>query len=183
MPDIKGSAVRDAVATHIEHRNEEYQRVLARLDPPTRRLFLGQIPSNGWFPLDAFAHYLAAKVIESGEPAEALVGRAELVVERQLRGIYRVFAMLLSAESMVAKITAINATYFRGVQVERTPSGNHGAVIRYIGFESRHHLMEFIIVGFYRKALEICGARNVQAEWTPPISGTRGYAELAVSCE
>jgi hypothetical protein len=155
--------------------------VLARLDPGTRQLFQEPIRPNGWFPLDAFTRFLEARVSESRQPAEALVGRSEAVVERQLRGIYRVFAMLLSAESLVAKITAINTTYFRGVEIVRTPLGSSGAVIRYVGFEPQHHLMEFIILGFYRKALEICGARNVRAGWTTPISAKAGFAELAIS--
>jgi hypothetical protein len=183
MPDIKSSAVRDSVATYVERDREEYQRVLARLAPATRQLFLDPIPPNGWFPLDAFMRFLEARGIESGQPAEALVGRTEAVVERQLRGIYRVFAMLVSAESLVAKITAINTTYFRGVEIVRTPKGKHGAVIRYVGFGPQHHLMEFIILGFYRKALEICGARNVQTEWTTPISEAAAFAELAISWE
>ena len=183
MVEIKGSTIRDAVAAYQEHLADELLRVLARLDPSTRELFQDRIAPNAWFPLDALVCYLEAQLVESGAPAEMLIARTEVVTERQLNGIDRIFARLLSPASVVGRIAAINATYFRGVEVERRSSSDHGAVLLYVGFEPRHELMGYIIIGFYRKTLEVCGARSVRADWTTPISAGAGYAELTIGWE
>jgi hypothetical protein len=180
MVEIKGSTVREAVAAYRAHRRDECQQVLAALDPKTRAL-IEDVQPNEWLPLEAFVRYLQAQVDVTGEDARTLhTRRAELVVERQLHGIYKVFAKLASPQALISRLTALNSTYWRGVEVERRLEGKTRAVLRYSGFEAGHRLMEPILVGFFRKALEVNGARDVKAEFTVPIGGP-GPAELVVT--
>jgi hypothetical protein len=41
--------------------------------------------------------------------------------------------------------------------------------------------MGFAIIGFFRKALEISGAKDVVIYFLTPIEEGRGYAELSIS--
>lgn len=82
---------------------------------------------------------------------------------------------------MIKRIAAVHATYFQGVPIDVKPLGNGQALIRYTGFEKQHRIMGFAIIGFFRKALEISGAKNVVVRFTTPIEEGKGYTELALS--
>jgi len=55
------------------------------------------------------------------------------------------------------------------------------ATVHYTGFEKQHYLSEYGIIGFFRKALEISGAKNVAAEFTNKISAGTGIADLSLT--
>jgi len=103
------------------------------------------------------------------------------VIERQLHGIYKAFVKLGSPEFVIKRIAAVHATYFQGVPIDVQLSGNGKALIKYTGFETQHRIMGFAIIGFFRKALEISGARDVVIYFLTPIEEGRGYAELSIS--
>jgi len=50
-----------------------------------------------------------------------------------------------------------------------------------MGFQSQHEIVGYAIIGFYRKALEISGAKQVAVNFTVPISAGGEYAELKIT--
>ena len=181
MVEIKGSAVRDAVAAYQAELPDEYQKVLAALDPQTRTL-LAEVRSNEWMPLDAFVRYLQAQVDVTGvDPYKLHTERAEFVVERQLHGLYRFFAKLASPQSLITRLSTVNTIFWRGIEVERTVVSKTKVIVRYRGFEKQHRLMEPIIIGFFRKVLQVNGAQDVEAEFTTPIGSRPDHAELLIT--
>lgn len=180
---IKGSAVLDSVRGIRQRFGEEkYQRILAALDDEARRLVEDTLVPTSWYPLDPFLRVLDATLREVADGDEnALVQWTETIIERQLRGIYRLFVKLGSPEFVLKRISIIHMNYYNGVHLE-TPSMAPGrAVLRYTGFEPRHRLMGHSIIGFFRKALEISGAKDVLARFQVPIEAGRGFAELVVT--
>ena len=110
-----------------------------------------------------------------------LIGRTEAVIERQLHGIYRVFVRLRSPESIIKRIVIIHRTYFTGASVGFDLPRPGRAIVKYGGFEKHHRLLEYVIIGFYRKALELCGAKRVQVMVTVPIVQGGGSCELTIT--
>ena len=183
MVEIKGSAVLDSI-TGIKKRDgdEAYEALVSRLTGETKKMFQDTVSGSSWYPLDYFLNFLAVELDASANGnAEVLVTRSEKVVERQLRGVYKIFVKMGSPEFLMKRIAAVHMTYFNGVGIEFTQLGEGQAVIRYTGFEPQHRLIGFTIVGFFRKALELSGAMDRQVRFTTPIEAGKGYAELAVS--
>jgi len=110
-----------------------------------------------------------------------LIRGAEIVIERQLSGIYKWFVKLGSPEFVLNRMSAVHRTYFQGVDIKVNLPGPGKAVVKYTGFAKQHRLMGLIIIGFYRKALEISGAKEVKAEFTSSIEADKGYCELLLS--
>ncbi|MGQ9664004.1 MAG: hypothetical protein ACUVUH_01560, partial [bacterium] len=106
---------------------------------------------------------------------------SEEILLQQLRGIYKVFVKTDSPESVLKRVSAIHSTYFRGVEIETHFIEKEKVRIKHIGFEKRHQLMSFGIISFYKKALEITGAKNVKIKYITPIEGDLGYSELELS--
>jgi hypothetical protein len=183
MVQIKGSAIQETV-NQIKRRSGEdaFHRILALLDEETRSVFRGEIYSSSWYSLDFFTRFLELEIRVLADGKEEMVTRgAEAVIERQLRGIYRAFVKLGSPEFVIKRIAAVHATYFQGVPIEVQLVGSGKALIKYVGFEKQHRIMGFAIIGFFKKALEISGARDVVIYFATPIEEDRGYAELSIS--
>jgi hypothetical protein len=106
---------------------------------------------------------------------------SEAVIERQLRGIYKAFVKLGSPEFVIKRIAAVHATYFQGVPIEVQIQGNGRALVTYTGFEKQHRIMGFAIVGFFKKALEISGAKDVAIYFSVPIEEGKSYSELSIA--
>jgi hypothetical protein len=183
MANIKGTVILDSFRAVKDREGEQvYAKIIRLLDDDTRRVFQNEIFATAWYPLDAFVRFLAADLQETaGGNERVLIARSEVVIEKQLRGIYRVFARLSSAEAVLRRLSGIHQTYFQGVSVDFQTTGAGQATVRYVGFEPQHRLMEYTLVGFYRKTLELSGARQVSAGFTSSSAQGKGYWELALS--
>jgi len=183
MVQIKGSAIKETIE-QIKSRAGEpaFQKILGLLDDETRKVLEGEIFSSTWYSLDLFTRFLEIEIKVLADGNEEMVTRgSEAVIERQLHGIYKAFVKLGSPEFVIKRIAAVHATYFQGVPIDVQLPGNGKALIKYTGFETQHRIMGFAIVGFFRKALEISGARDVVIYFLTPIEEGRGYAELSIS--
>jgi hypothetical protein len=184
LAQIKGTVLLDTLAAIKARAGEsELAKIISHLSPETRTIFGAAIHSSTWYPLDAFVEFLEVDIRETaGGDREMLAKRAERVIESQLKGIYRVFVRLGSPGFVISRISAVHATYFDGVQIipELEP---HKAVVKYVGFARHHEIMGYTIVGFYRKALEISGAKQATVQFTVPIAGGGPYSELTITWE
>jgi hypothetical protein len=179
---IKGTTVRDAIEG-IRGRlgQERFDRLMSLLDEPSREMYRERIIATQWYPLDAFTNLLETDVREhdGGDPSK-LVKRSEIVFEKQLTGIYRMFIRLGSPESLVKRIAAAHETYFRGSHVDVVACERGAALIRYRGFEARHWILDYPIVGFYRKGLQLSGAKDPEVTMAVPLKLGKGYSALTL---
>ena len=183
MLHIKGTAVLDALeAIKARAGKAELDKIISHLDPETREIFKRPISPSSWYSCDAFARFLEADIRETAAGNEQeLIKRAEAVIERQLSGIYKMFVRLGSPEFVIRRIAAVHSTYFDGVQIIPEMKGAKRATIQYVGFSPKHRIMGFAILGFFRKALEISGAKKVDVRFTVPIEAGEKFCELALS--
>ncbi len=181
--EIKGTALIDTIkAIKARAGEQEFARIVEQLDGETKSIFESRISPSSWYPLDAFVQFLETDIRETANgDREVLIARSEKVIESQLRGIYKVFIQLGSPGFVIKRISAVHATYFHGVNIIPELDDSNVAVIKYAGFASRHEIMGYAIIGFFRKALEISGAKQVKVEFSIPISAGGDYAELLIT--
>ena len=184
MARIKGTVLIDTIAAIKERAGEaEFAKIVAHLGAEARDIFAATVQPSTWYPLDAFVEFLEVDIRETANgDREVLAKRAERVIESQLRGVYKVFVKFGSPAFVITRIAAVHATYFQGVQIipEIEP---HKALIKYIGFAKHQDIMGYTIIGFFRKALEISGAKGVAVNFTVPISEGGSYSELTITWE
>jgi hypothetical protein len=183
MVQIKGSAIQ-ATFNQIKGRlgDEAFQKILALLDEETRNAFKGEIYSSTWYSLDLFTRFLEVEIRVLGNGREEMITRGtEAAVERQLQGIYKAFVKAGSPEFVIKQIAAVHATYFQGVPIEVEMPGPGKASIKYTGFEKQHRIIGFVLIGFFKKALEMSGAGDAVIGFATPIEADKGYAELSIS--
>jgi hypothetical protein len=183
MAQIKGSVLQETVS-QIKRRSgaEAFQKILGLLDEDTRRALQGEIYASTWYSLDLFTRFLEVEIrVLAGGNEEMVTRGSEAVIERQLRGIYKAFVKLGSPDFVIKRIAAVHATYFQGVSIDVQRPAQNQALVRYKGFEKQHRIMAFAIIGFFKKALEISGAKDVTLHFAVPIEAGREYSELSIS--
>lgn len=184
MIEIKGSVLNDSINAVKNHFGDKaYATIVGLLTEETRKFFEGTtILATKWYSLDTFVEFLGTdiKVTAAGNEQE-LIRRSEALIEQQLKGIYKVFVKLGSPQFVLDRISSIHRTYFRGVDISITFPGTGKAILKYTGFSKKQRLIGFTIIGFYRKALEISGAKNVDAKFTTSIEEDKGYCELMLN--
>ena len=183
MVQIKGSAIKETIEQIKSRAGEaDFQKILGLLDDETRKVLEDEIFSSTWYSLDLFTRFLEIEIKVLANGNEDMVTRgSEAVIERQLRGIYKAFVKLGSPEFVIKRIAAVHATYFQGVPIEVKLLGKGRALVKYMGFEKQHRIMGFAIVGFFKKALEISGAKDVAIYFSTPIEKDKGYSELSIA--
>lgn len=181
MIEIKGSVINDSVNAVKSRSGEEmYKKILEQLNPDTRRIFETSIISHThWYPLDAFLLYLEAdlKLTAKGDENE-LIKRSEELIEKQLRGIYKVFVKFGSPEFIINRVSLSQQHYLKGLIIESDLIEPEKARVKYTGFEKQHRLIGFSIIGYYKKALEMSGAKNVKIKYITAIEEGKGFCEL-----
>ena len=184
MVQIKGSAIKETIEQIKKRAGEEaFQKILGLLDEETRKVCGGEIFASSLYSLDYFTRFLEIEIRVLANGNEEMVTRgSEAIIERQLRGIYKAFVKLGSPEFVIKRIAAVHATYFQGVPIEvKLEEQGKAALIKYIGFQKQHRIMGFAIIGFFKKALEISGAKDVVLHFPTPIEEGKEYCELSIA--
>src|ERR1700730_14472254 len=140
MVQIKGSAIKETINQIKSRAGEEaLQKILGLLDEETRTICEKEIFDSSWYPLDVFTRFLEVEIRVLADGKEEMVTRgSEVVIEKQLRGIYKAFVKLGSPEFVIKRIAAVHATYFQGVPIEVQLQGHNRAVVRYTGLARQH---------------------------------------------
>ena len=186
MVSIKGTVVLDTIADiRSEGGEAELAQILSRLEGKAQAFFRDEIEGlqpMRWVPLDHYTALLeACHAIYGSAYPDMLISRTEQIVEQQSRGIYRVMMKLSRPEALATRSALIIQTYYQGIEVESTIQGKGRVLHVYRGFEKRHRLIAWPIMGFFRKALQICGVRGIETKFITPIEDGLGHADLLVT--
>ncbi len=183
MAEIKGATLLQTIeAVKARDGEDKLAAIVAQLDPDSRSVIEGRISPWDWYSLDILAAFLEADVrVTANGDREVLILRSEKVFEAQLRGMYKLFIRLGSPEYVIKRIASVHESYFRGIHFIPEFDDSKQALIKYVGFQSQHDIVGYAIIGFYRKALEISGAKQVAVKFTVPISAGGKYAELKIT--
>jgi hypothetical protein len=78
-------------------------------------------------------------------------------------------------------MSLVGNTYFQGVEAEVEVVESGKATVKYVGYKPHHAIFEYALIGWYRKALELSGAKNVKVEFITPIKAGKGYAKSSIT--
>jgi len=180
---IRGIAIaHDAEMILKRFGKQNYIRLAQMLDVDDRKMFLSKIIAADLYPLDSYVRFIEAgiQLFYNGDKT-AVLRNTEEIIDRQIKGVFRWFIQFGSPTYISNEIVKITKAYFEGVTVDTIINGNGRFVGQIRGFQKRHEIMQYAIIGFFRKALTISGAKNVQAKFTVPFSDNKEYSEIVVT--
>jgi uncharacterized protein (TIGR02265 family) len=160
---IKGSVLRTRLALVQELRpSDGCARVLARLSPADRSA-LGSLLASSWYPFALGQRLDEAIVAElGGGRSDFFEKLGEASAEKNLgaSGVHRRFLVPGDPHAFLEKTPLIYSYYYDQGRRDYQRAGEGEAVLTTHGAETFSAPDCLTVVGWYRRALEMCGARQ-----------------------
>lgn len=166
----KGIQYVDSITYYNEHIPGGWEGLTAGIGEPRLRAYLSQrFLAGAWY--DVFPYVAAHRVasISLGQPYLDFIRRmAAWLIDRQFRGIYRVFLKIGRPDAVVRSLPDIAAKYYDFLRVDLKQLGP-------CHYETRAGGLPAVVAPSYQvasevaviKALEIAGGRNIRHRWMP----------------
>jgi uncharacterized protein (TIGR02265 family) len=163
--NVKGSILRSRLALVEELApGDGRKRVLARLDARDREA-LGSILASAWYPF-ALGRRLDEAIVQElgGGRTEFFEKLGEASAERNLGagGVHRAFLVPGDPHAFLAKAPLIYSYYYDQGRRDYERTGEQEAVLTTRDAETFSVPDCLTVVGWYRRALEMCGARDAR---------------------
>ena len=178
---VKGTAVA-AMPEFIKEKfgNLGYERWLNVLSAQAKEIYTGKILPNAWFPLKEILMeptQMMCDLFFDGDPQGAFeCGRFS--AEKGLKGIYRTFVRIGSPEFICKCSSVILPTYYDPSRIVVQSLEKGKAVFRIVEFSEISKVVEYRILGWIVRALEISGGKNVEVKLTKSLSEGNPFSEF-----
>ncbi len=174
---VKGGALLSRFAFVREHGGEDaVQRVLARLAEADRAA-CANILTGGWYPFALNEHIDTAVAAEMGMGDDVFVLMGEKSAIQNLTGPHKSMLSAGDPHGLLRRAPQIYQMYYDAGRREYESAGEKKAIIRTYDAEtfSRHDCLT--VVGWHRKAIEMCGGLKAR------VTETKCRAKGATHCE
>lgn len=163
MQQIKGSVVKSRLAFVEEHSGKDgVQKVLAAL-PEADRKSLASVITVKWYPLDLGTRLDDAivRVLGGGKP-EFFERLGAASAEKNLTTVHKAFVTDGDPHAFLSRTPAIYSMYYEKGRRDYQKTGDRAAVLTTHDAEVFSIPDCLTIVGWHRRALEMCGATGVK---------------------
>ena len=174
---VKGGALQSRLTFVREHRGEEgVQKVLGRLSENDRAV-CAHILTGGWYPFELNERLDQAVAAEMGMGENVFVLMGEKSAIQNLTGPHKAMLSPGDPHGLLRRTPQIYQMYYDAGRRTYEPAGEKKAILRTYDAPtfSKHDCLT--IVGWHRKAIEMCGGTNVR------VMETRCRAKGADHCE
>lgn len=162
MQQVKGAVLKSRIAFVEEHFGKDaVQRVIASLPAEDQRPFRLLFTSN-WYPFELGKRLDDAIVRVVGQ------GRADFFerlgaasAEKNLASLHAGYLTPGNPQAFLAKAPQVYSLYYESGRREYTPTGPTAGTLTTYDAETFSAPDCLTVVGWYRKALELCGATRV----------------------
>jgi hypothetical protein len=163
VQQIKGSVLKTRLAFVEEHAGKDgVQRVLDALPHEDRRT-LGTAVAVAWYPFDLGKRLDDAIVrVVGGGRLEFFEQLGEASATQNLATFHKGFLTKGDAHAFLAKAPAIYRLYYETGRREYAKTGDKEGLLTTFDAETFSAPDCLTVVGWYRKALEMCGVNGVQ---------------------
>jgi hypothetical protein len=171
--EVKGTGLISTRDYFKEVHNDRYQEWLAKLPSESGKLYSNTISSTEWFPVkDALYHPLkeAADMFFGGDISTAGMEVGRYSANQGLKGVYKVFLIIAKPQTLMRAAKRIIALYYKGVSVEVTDSQKNSLVFSATQIYPGQNEMDYRIIGWCQRALELANCENVKYQIVKPIA-------------
>lgn len=162
MQQIKGAVLKSRIAFVEDHFGKDgVQKVLAGLSAEDQRPLRLLFTSN-WYPFELGKRLDDAIVrVLGGGRADFFERLGAASAEKNLTSVHAGYVTRGDPQAFLAKAPQIYSLYYETGRREYTPTGPTSGVLTTYEADTFSAPDCMTVIGWYKKALEMCGARNV----------------------
>jgi uncharacterized protein (TIGR02265 family) len=174
---VKGGALLSRFSFVREHQGEDaVKRVIARLPEGDRNACAG-ILTGGWYPFELNERIDAAVAAELGMGADVFLLMGEKSAVQNLTGPHKAMLAQGDPHGFLRRAPQIYQMYYDAGRREYESAGERKAILRTYDADSYSPNDCLTVVGWHRKAIEMCGGSQVR------VTETRCRARGGQHCE
>jgi len=181
---IKGAVLQSRLKFLREVAGEDgLAKVLASLPPADREVLSGSILTVLWYPLDLNLRLDAAIALALSPEDRSRIfldmGRAS--AEQNLTGVHRAYVRQGDPHFLLSNAPLVYAAYYAAGSRTYQKVGEKAAVLRTLDAETISATDCLTVVGWHRRAIELCGGTDVKVVETQ--CRARGAPHCEYRCE
>lgn len=160
--------------------DDGFKKWLEALSPEAREVYSKKILTNLWQPLTAIYTDPTVQLCNLFYKGDSR-GAYECGVygaDYALKGIYSFFVKVGSPETILKKASSIFQTYFKPSEIKSEILSRNSARLTISNFPEMHVAIEYRIMGYIHKTLEIHGCKNVKDRIIKSILFRQPVSEL-----
>lgn len=161
------------------------QEVLQKLPPADRKVLEGVLMPISWYPLDLNLR-LDAAIAEALSPrdrSKAFIEMGRGSAEDNLTGPHHVFLRKGDPHFLLSHAPEIYRLYYAVGSRSYEKTGPRSGVLRTMGAERVTETDCLTIIGWYQRAIELSGGRDVRIEHTKCRARGNGHCEYVCTWE
>jgi len=164
---IKGSVLKARLA-FIEQRlgKAGIARILGRLSTQDRDVLEGILLPAGWYPFETSEHLTSEIAKELGEDDEVYRELGRTSAEMNLSASQKVYVRERDPQGLLKAAASIYRLYYSSGERTYERRGDRKAVLRTIGSETYSREDCLTIVGWYERAISMCGGKRARVDET-----------------
>lgn len=160
---VKGNIIKARVAFVREHFGEDgWNKVLQALPDEDRRIVGGIITNVGWYPFkvaEKLDNTIVSTLAHGKNEVFEDIGRAS--AKENLTGVHKDFVESRDPQTFLKQTPLIYRFYYDTGRRTYEPTGPNSGVIITYDAETYSTIDCLTVIGWYKEALEMCGAHNV----------------------
>lgn len=163
MQQVKGSVLKARLSFVEEHGGADAaRRVMAELTPADQEA-LKSLVTMKWYPFELGKHLDDAIVrVVGGGRRDFFEKLGEASADKNLTTLHKAFVVPGDPHGFLAKAPQIYALYYETGRREYQKTGDKQGVLTTFDAETFSAPDCLTVVGWHRRALEMCGAKNVR---------------------
>ena len=163
MQQVKGSVLKARLSFVEEHGGSDAaRRVLGELTPEDQ-VALKSLVTMKWYPFDLGKHLDDAIVrVLGGGRRDFFEKLGEASADKNLTTLHKAFVVPGDPHAFLAKAPQVYALYYETGRREYQKTGDKQGVLTTFDAETFSAPDCLTVVGWHRRALEMCGAKNVR---------------------
>jgi len=174
---VKGGALLSRLAFVRDHRGEEgVQKVLGRLTDDDRHA-CAHLLTGGWYPFALNERLDEAVAAEMGMGENVFLLMGEKSAIQNLGGPHKALLSPGDPHGMLRRTPQIYQMYYDVGRRSYDPAGEKKAILRTYDAPTYSHHDCLTVIGWHRKAIELCGGQHVR------VTETQCRAKGAQHCE
>jgi hypothetical protein len=169
--EVKGTGLISTRLFMKDRHSGKYQEWLNALPIEIRTTFNGLIDTGQWFDIEKYYYIPLKKIAElcyHDDEKMAAIDAGQYSAEYGLKGVYKVFLMIASPQSLMKASKRIISLYYQPVNVEIDEIKKNSLVLSWTKLLTKSKILDYRVVGWCTKALELANCKNVVFEEIEP---------------
>lgn len=156
--------------------------MLQSMPRPSAELIGSNILSSVWYPMkDGLLEPTKAmcEIFYNGD-ARGAQDAGIYSAYKSLHGVYKIFIKIASPDRLMKRAEQLFSSYYDPARIELNKLSDRNYIVRFSEFDPPSPYIEHRVAGRIKKALEICGGKDIEIEVIQHASNKNEFSKLLI---